>query len=193
MLPRAGLANVELFARSVGAECPGALRGAPSGKPAAPIIIELLYAELRALSAPLRPAFDRFAAVTAQLRWDDHTLNHLVHANMALARALLLGPVLPVCADMRGWTASGYTTRPAEPQPSLKVIAEQETETHISQRITRYETRALQRLAQRTQAIDRATSLAYFPRYNRVITQLAATLGLPKRHGALGQLTTPRP
>lgn len=129
----ASTAAVDVLARGLASECPGVLAGAPRRglgevstkqalsprqqgedsrreRQAGALEQELGFAlELPALTANRQAALAYVHAVSA-LRWSSAAVTTLEHAGARELEWLLDSNAPAVCADMRSWAASGYTT-----------------------------------------------------------------------------------
>ncbi len=132
----ASKADVEALASRLGGECPGVVAGAPkledlvafgSGPrhPPSPrqrgerarqfrqwldLHIELSLALYQAQRAPYSEAALRFASTVMSLRWSDTRVTAFEHAEATVRERALRTTPLQVCADLRFWMASGYTS-----------------------------------------------------------------------------------
>lgn len=125
----ASTAAGEALANKVGAECPGVLAGAPasespfSSRPQPTgarkmsrqlrkLRGEISFALDRAHGEPDRPAVLALANAIRQLRWSDPRIAQEADAFATYLEAQLAIPLPAVCADLKAWVASGYTTLP---------------------------------------------------------------------------------
>jgi hypothetical protein len=97
----------------VNSQCPNIMAGAPHNNETADVGGEILGSVLVALSRPEDRANIKFAQRVEGLRWSSRKLEHTVrsYATELKAQAGLAMPNL--CADLKAWAASGYTTLPA--------------------------------------------------------------------------------
>jgi hypothetical protein len=111
-LPLSQTAASELVG-DVHTRCPNVMAGAPRNTETADVGAEILGSVLVALTGPEDRATIKFARRVEKLRWTSRKLEHTVrsYAIELKAQATLARPNL--CADLKAWVASGYTTLPA--------------------------------------------------------------------------------
>ena len=99
--------------RQVNSQCPNIMAGAPHNSETAEVGGEIIGSVLVTLSGPEDRANIKFAQRVGSLRWSSRKLEHTVrsYATELKAQAELAMPNL--CADLKAWAASGYTTLPA--------------------------------------------------------------------------------
>lgn len=97
----------------VNGQCPNIMAGAPHNSETAEVSGEIIGSVLVTLSGPEDQANIKFAQRVDSLRWNSGKLEHTVrsYATEVKAQARLTMPNL--CADLKAWAASGYTTLPA--------------------------------------------------------------------------------
>jgi hypothetical protein len=97
----------------INSQCPNIMAGAPHNNETADVGWEILGSVLVALSRPEDRANINFAQRVESLRWSSRKLEHTVrsYATQVKAQAKLSMPNL--CAALKAWVASGYTTLPA--------------------------------------------------------------------------------
>jgi hypothetical protein len=97
----------------VNSQCPNIMAGAPHNNETADVGEEILGSVLVTLSGPEDQANIKFARRVDSLRWSNRKLEDTVrsYATELKAQARLSMPNL--CAALKAWVASGYTTLPA--------------------------------------------------------------------------------
>jgi hypothetical protein len=111
-LPAARTAADGLISQVEG-ECPTIMAAAPHNNETTDVGGEILGSVLVAASRPEDRADIKFAQRVESLRWSSRKLEHTVrsYATEVKAQATLSMPNL--CAALKAWVASGYTTLPA--------------------------------------------------------------------------------
>jgi hypothetical protein len=191
----------------VKSECPDVLAGAPphvkgekTSQSEAEISSELLSAVLGAAEHIQYPADERFAKTVRRLHWSNLRLTRLLRS-LALEQAEQSAiPPPDLCADLKSWVASGYTTVSAGTKvflhrhtvvSSITVI---ESEPHeplgdifnlnalVAHRLKPYEDRADERLARQA-----------FPPEGKITSPVLSPFleAMDKVFAALGRTTAP--
>jgi hypothetical protein len=118
-LARAGVATinvaqsrVETFNRKLAVECPGAGSGTPETEASQPMSHEVAAALWSIAYGSAIGPIERFARAMKPLHWTNARINRDAHAFIANLTALATIPLPDLCADLRAWTASGFTTVP---------------------------------------------------------------------------------
>jgi hypothetical protein len=128
-------------AKALGQECKGVLAGAPEESvleeegPSAPRpalsgrrqgeqarseqekqVLELEIEETLSAAANvvIRGAEEAYIATIQKLSWSDPTINALIQRRAQVSRTELAKPRVGVCAELRGWAASGFQVLPPE-------------------------------------------------------------------------------
>lgn len=144
---------VNALAEAVKGECQDVLQDEPKSASGGETSIELSDAIFGAAELVEHPADERFYKTVRRLRWSSPRLTKLLRG-LALEQAEQAGaPAPPLCADLRFWVGSGYTTTSAATQDYLQrrseisAIARIEPQPRIAHRLSRYEDRADRLLA----------------------------------------------
>jgi hypothetical protein len=118
-LARAGVATIniaqsriESFNRKLAMECPGVGSGTLETEASQPMSHEVAVALWSIAYGAANGPIERFAGVVKPLRWTSARINRIVHAFVANLTALATIPTPDLCADVRAWTAGGFTTVP---------------------------------------------------------------------------------
>jgi hypothetical protein len=118
-LARAGVATIniaqsriESYNRKLAAECPGVGSGTPETEASQPMSYEVAVALWSiAYGSAARPIMV-FARAVRPLRWTNARINRAARTLVANLTALATIPLPDLCADVRTWTASGFTAIP---------------------------------------------------------------------------------
>lgn len=116
----AALNAITALATRVHAECPGVLAGAPphikgekTNQSEVEVSQELLAVAFGASDDVQHPADERFSTRVRRLHWSNSKLTKLLHSLAAEQAAQSGIPSPDLCADLKFWVASGYTTASA--------------------------------------------------------------------------------
>jgi hypothetical protein len=91
-------------------ECPAAAHGSPQDEQSTQLSNEVIGAMVISAYRVDLPAIRRFISSTARLRWSNAALTARVRSYRSNLRTLIGLAQPAVCADVRAWTASGYST-----------------------------------------------------------------------------------
>lgn len=94
-------------------ECPGVVAGSPQDEASETLTWELIGAMTIAGYQPGLGAARKFSQAVAKLSWSNRSLTRAVRKYTRQGLAEVRTPPPDVCADLRAWKASGYTTLPA--------------------------------------------------------------------------------
>jgi hypothetical protein len=118
-LARAGVATiniaqsrVESLNRKLAVECPGVGRGTPETEASQPMSHEVAVALWSIAYGSARGPIEKFARAMKPLHWTSPRINRVAHAFVANLTGLATIPLPDLCADVRTWTASGFTAVP---------------------------------------------------------------------------------
>jgi hypothetical protein len=118
-LARAGVATiniaqsrVESFNRRLAMECPGVGSGTPETEASQPMSHEVAVALWSIAYGSARGPIETFARAMKPLHWTSARINRVAHSFVANLTALATIPLPDLCADVRAWTASGFTAVP---------------------------------------------------------------------------------
>ena len=118
-LARAGVATInvaqskiESYNRRLAVECPGVGSGTPETEASQPMSYEIAVALWSiAYGSAARPIMT-FATAIRPLRWTNAGINRAARSIVANLTGLATIPLPDLCADVRAWTASAFTTIP---------------------------------------------------------------------------------
>jgi hypothetical protein len=203
----AELQAIAALEAQVNSECPDVLAGAPPhvkgekiAQSESEISSELLSAVLGAAEHVQYPSDERFAKTVRRLHWSNPRLTRLLRS-LALEQAEQAAiPPPDLCADLKSWVASGYTTVSAGTKAFLhrhrvvSSITVIESEPHeplldifnlnalVAHRLKPYEDRADERLAKQA-----------FPPEGKITSPALTPLieAVDKVFAALGRTTAP--
>jgi hypothetical protein len=118
-----GVAAVQVFARQIAGECPGALAYAPRDVAYEQIGGEFEYALSIAVDDALVPQAKALGLARAldALHWSNRRLTRLVRDREAEERAYATGTPPNLCAQIAAWRESAYA---ALPESSIRFLAE---------------------------------------------------------------------
>jgi hypothetical protein len=109
----AGKAAIKSLANQVAGECPLAAVDSPQNHDAEQLSNEVVGALEVAAYGPDKASMQAFAHAVRPLRWSNRKLTRMVDAYATkLERFPTLAPP-DICADVKAWAASGYSTLPA--------------------------------------------------------------------------------
>src|SRR5262249_12878187 len=118
-LARAGVAainvaqsRIETYDRKLAAECPGVGSGTPENEASQPMSYEVAAALWSISYGSAAAPIERFARAMRPLHWTSATLNRFARSFVANLTGLATIPLPDLCADVRAWSASGFTTIP---------------------------------------------------------------------------------
>jgi hypothetical protein len=92
---------------------PAGCGGSPQNSESTQLSDEVIGDMVMAVVAQDRPAGRAFANAAAHLAWSDRTLTRAIKSYVSNVRTLIALPQPKLCADVRSWAASGFTTLPA--------------------------------------------------------------------------------
>lgn len=181
------------LAKRVGAECPGVAAHAPrEGRELEEMEVETATATATIMVqfAPIRQQLVRFVHVGRSLRWSNGKLTALVHRIVSAYAELLLAPP-NLCADWKGWVASGYSKLTPGSRRFLHAIpvitagygeGEGESLTEkISHLLAPYENREDRKLAGAIRRSHRGETPAQMEAIGHATENVDVTLGLQQR------------
>jgi hypothetical protein len=120
-LARAGVATInvaqskiESFNRKLARECPGVGSGTPETEASQPMSYEVAVALWSIAYGSAAGPIKTFARAVSPLRWTNARINRVAHTLIASLTGLATIPLPDLCADVRAWTASGFTTIPRQ-------------------------------------------------------------------------------
>jgi hypothetical protein len=93
-------------------ECGAVVAGSPQDEDSEKLTWEVIGAMTIVGYQPGMPAAVRFTRTVSKLRWSSAGLTRAVHAYARKGLAEVRTPLPDVCADLRAWKASGYTSLP---------------------------------------------------------------------------------
>jgi hypothetical protein len=99
--------------KGVRSECPNAAAGSPQDPQSTQLSNEVIGAMVTAVVALDRPAGRAFVAATAHLHWSNRTLTRAIQSYVGKVGTLSALAQPHLCADVRGWAATGFQTLPA--------------------------------------------------------------------------------
>jgi hypothetical protein len=180
----------ELTKRVV-AECPGVAAHAPhQGRELDELEVETATATIMVESAPIRQQLVRFVHVSRSLRWSNGKLTAFVHRIVSAEAELLLAPP-NLCADWKGWVASGYSMLTPGSRRFLHAIpvleagyGEGEGESlaeRVSYLMAPYENREDRKLARAIRRSERDESAKQMEAVGHATESVFVTLGLQQR------------
>ncbi len=108
----ASVAAMDARINKIAGECPSALTYAPRDAAFGELGEEAFITMFVAGLAPEQPMLLRLSGVIARLRWSDHRLSRLVHAEADEERAIVTLALPDMCADIAAWKASAYAALP---------------------------------------------------------------------------------
>jgi len=118
-LARAGVATInvaqakiESFDRKLAAECPGVGTGTPENEASQPMSHEVAVALWSIAYGSAAAPIKKFATAMRPLRWTSARINRVARSLVANLTALATIPLPDLCADVRAWKASAFTTVP---------------------------------------------------------------------------------
>jgi hypothetical protein len=179
----------ELTSR-IGAECPGVAAHAPRGRELQEMEVETATAMLMAETAHVRQPEVRFMHVGRSLRWSNKKLTAFAH-ELASALVELLLPPPNLCADWKGWVASGYSRLTPGARRFLHAIplitagyGEAEGESlpdKVSGLLARYENHEDRQLAAAIRRFGRGETAEQIKAVGYAGESVSVTLGLQQR------------
>jgi hypothetical protein len=111
-LIKQGEANIQALNRKLARECLHAGAGSPVNELAQPMSYEVAAAlwavEYGTAAGPIRT----FVAAVGHLHWSNGRITRIAHDYATSLHDLSTLPVPSLCADVRAWTASGFTAIP---------------------------------------------------------------------------------
>jgi hypothetical protein len=178
------------LAKRVGAECPGVAAHAPhEGHELEELEVETATATIMVQFAPIRQQLVHFVHVGRSLRWSNGKLTALVHRIVSTYDELLLAPP-NLCADWKGWIASGYAKLTPGSRRFLDAIpvitagygeGEGESSTEkISHLLSPYENREDRKLEGAIRRSERGETPAQMEAIGHATESVLVTLGLQK-------------
>jgi len=136
-------------------ECPLAAQGSPQDPQSTELSDEVIGALVMAVVELDRPAGRAFVTATAHLRWSDRALTHTIQSYVAKVKALDVLAPPGLCADVRGWAASGFQTlTPATLVFSPRFMAAWVGLGELPHALARYESPQDRALAARTERLE---------------------------------------
>jgi hypothetical protein len=93
-------------------ECAGLVEGSPQNEQSGALTWELIGAMTITGYSAGASAANKFARTVSRLHWSSKALTNAVHTYARQGLAEIRTPLPDVCADLRAWKASGYTTLP---------------------------------------------------------------------------------
>lgn len=118
-LARAGVAGINLaqskidsFNRKLARECPGVGNGTPETGASQPMSYEVAVALWSIAYGSVAGPIHTFAKAISALHWTSSRINRIAHTFVSNLTALATIPLPDLCADVRAWSASGFTTIP---------------------------------------------------------------------------------
>ncbi len=160
-------------------ECPAAAAGSPQDPQSTQLSNEVIGTLVES-TVPLlvHPAALRFLLVAGGLRWSDAGLTRTIHSYVGKLEKMAILGVPSICADVRAWVASGYTTLPiptvtfdAQFMPNWVSAGE------LPAGLARYGTAAERPLLRRTRNLEQAVA-ELEAREVETWSQIMDTLGL---------------
>ncbi len=94
-------------------ECPLAAAAGPQDPQSTQLSNEVIGAMVTAAVGVDPGAGRQFVSAVRSLRWHSGSLTRAVHAYAAKVQTILSLPQPNICADVRSWAATGFTTLPA--------------------------------------------------------------------------------
>jgi hypothetical protein len=184
----ADVTALDELTKRVGAECPGVAAHAPhEGRELEEMEVETATATIMVEFAPIREQRVRFVHVGRTLRWSNGKLTALVHRIVSAHAELLLAPP-NLCADWKGWVASGYSKLTPGSRGFLHAIpvitagygeGEGESLTEkISRLLAPYESREDRKLEGAIRRSERAETPAQMEAIGHADENVAVALGL---------------
>jgi hypothetical protein len=209
----ASRATAEGFARTLGTECPGVLKGAPTlegglllgprtarsrGEIARKVHqiealrSEIARSELAAFYAPDVPARVALLSAQSKLVFSDPRVQTIITEGLTVRGPRLGLSAAQVCDDLRLWRASGFRTIP----PQARVLEQTGRDEEVSSAGTRsldealkpYEGPAERKLLTQTGELEEGF-LEYYEAGYRIDRALLRTLGIHERIEALEETT----
>jgi hypothetical protein len=118
-LARAGVATIDVaqariesYNRKLASECPGVGSGTPENEASQPMSYEVAVALWSIAYGSAAGPIERFAKEIRPLRWTRARLNRVARNLVANLTGLATIQLPDLCADVRAWSASGFTTVP---------------------------------------------------------------------------------
>lgn len=118
-LARAGVATINVaqaridsYDRKLAFECPGVGSGTPENEASQPMSYEVAVALWSIAYGSAAGPIERFAKELRPLHWTSARVNRVVRSLVANLTGLATIRLPDLCADVRAWTASGFTTIP---------------------------------------------------------------------------------
>jgi hypothetical protein len=105
-------AKIQAYDRRLGSECPGVAKGAPEFDSTQPMSHEVSSALWSIAYGAVAGPIHRFARAVSGLRWTSARFTRVTHTLAANLTGLASIPLPDLCADVRAWTASGFTAVP---------------------------------------------------------------------------------
>jgi hypothetical protein len=99
--------------KSARADCPSAAAGSPQNPQSTMVSYEIIGAMVLAAYHAAQPHITAYTRVAARSRWSSHTLTRSIHAYAGKLTTLSTLAAPNLCADIRAWAASGFTSLPA--------------------------------------------------------------------------------
>jgi hypothetical protein len=153
-LIKRGEANIQAFNRKLAGECLHVGAGSPVNELAQPMSYEVAVA-LWAISygtaaSPIRT----FVAAVRPLHWSNSSLTRIAHNYATSLHELSTLPVPHLCADVRAWTASGFTVVPTNVAALDKRLEAIEGESIAPKLLTPYERGSDASVVARTRSLE---------------------------------------
>jgi hypothetical protein len=109
----ASKAAIASLGSTVAGECPLVAADAPQDHEAEQLNNEVVGALEVASYQPDRESMVAFAHAVRTLHWSNRKLTHMVHDYVAKLEGFVTLAAPNICADVKAWAASGYSTLPA--------------------------------------------------------------------------------
>ena len=94
-------------------DCPGAATGSPQNPQSTMVSYEIIGAMVLAAYHAAQPEITAYIRVAARSHWSSRTLTSSIHAYAGKLTTLSTLAAPNLCADIRAWATSGYTSLPA--------------------------------------------------------------------------------
>lgn len=201
-------ASAKSMGASLSGECPGVLAGLPNssqlegpegqpprttpgsarergednrrGRQLNTLQDELIFSLSLAFSQPNRAAALTLMSALGSLSWSDSKFTQLARQAAGGRVQALSMPLPAVCADMRGWAASGYRTlSPGTKQLLSSVRAERGGFGELARLLVRYEGPSEKAIVRQTLQLEAAQAKSYKDTLEPLLETLPHTLGFP--------------
>jgi hypothetical protein len=95
------------------ADCPSAAAGSPQNPQSTMVSYEIIGAMVLAAYHAAQPEITAYIRLAARAHWSSRTVTSSIHAYAGKLTTLSTLPAPNLCADIRAWATSGYTSLPA--------------------------------------------------------------------------------